>query len=349
LSTSSPVKVFATRGSDILAEEVCTALEHRLPDMLQPGDHLTLSRPEITVFSNENILVKVENVRDHFVVVIHTQTPPVNEGLIELFALLDAICNAKPADILLVFPYMPYARSDQKNEPRISTMGCLLPCFFSNPPLEIKRVILLDPHDSHLKHYFRPAADEITATFLLIDYLNREVFTRKPRENTVLVFADAGAAKRFAYIPHTLGLNEAYIAKERRDNTEKPVVKRVVGEVGDKNCILFDDEILTGGTAIGDARLLLEKGANSVSMLAIHPIFADNNLTTAELIQRFENSPIERFIITDSVPVRHKLEGASKFTVLSIAGLLAEAIKRTVLGESLTELYNPEMVSLYLS
>ena len=167
----SSVKVFSTTGSEVLASEVCESLKPRLPDQLIPGRELVLSRSNVQRFSNQNIQVQVDNVRGHFVVVIHTQVPPVNDGLIELFALLDAINNARPADVLLVFPYMPYVRSDRKNKPRISTMAHRLAHILS-VSFEIKRVILLDPHDSHIKHYFNPVADEISAIYLMIDWMS---------------------------------------------------------------------------------------------------------------------------------------------------------------------------------
>jgi ribose-phosphate pyrophosphokinase len=343
---SPPVKVFATRGSEKLAEDICTALRSRLPTSVQPGGSLTLARHDVTEFSNGNILVRVENVRDHFIVVIHTQAPPVNEGLIELFALLDAIRNARPYDILLVFPYMPYARSDHKNQPHISTMGYLIPRILSET-LKIERVILLDPHDVHIKHYFDPVADELSAMYLLAYHLNREFLTSRSKANMAVVFSDAGAVKRYGRVAHILHLPEAYIAKERTDDTENPEFKRVIGEVGGKDCILFDDEILTGSTAMGDADLLLAEGANSVCMLAVHAVLADKKIPIPDLIQKLEGSRINQFIVTDSIPVRYKLRESTKFTILSIAGLLAEAINRTILGESLTELHDPTKVSLY--
>ncbi len=341
----SSVKVFATTGSDGLASEICKGLESRLPSQLKGGDTFNLSKTIVTRFSNYNLQVQVENVRGHFVVIIHTQVPPVNDRLIELFALLDAISNAQPADLLLVFPYLPYSRSDRKNKPRISTMGHRLPYILTNS-FGIKKVILLEPHDSHLKHYFNPAADEILAIYLLVDYLKREVLTPDLKKNSLIVFSDAGAVKRYEKVPHLLELPTAHIDKERDDDSEKPRVKRVIGEIKNKLCLLIDDEILTGKTAVGDAKMLLKEGANSVYMLTIHGILADKKLSETELIQKLEKSPIERFIITNSIP--HKLDAKlTKFTVLSIAPLLAEAIKRAVVGESLTELHRPDNVSLY--
>ena len=265
----SSVKVFATTGSDGLASKICKALQSRLPSQLQAGDSLTLSKTDVQRFSNDNLQVQVENVRGHFVVVIHTQVPPVNDRLIELFALLDAINNARPADVLLVFPHMPYARSDRKNKPRISTMGHRLPYILATS-FGIKRVILLEPHDSHIKHYFNPAADEISAAYLMIDYLEREVFNSKPKEKSVVVFSDAGAAKQYGKIAHLLKLPAAYIDKDRPDDIEVPQFNDVVGKVKDKFCLLVDDEILTGGTSIGDAEKLISRGADSVYMAASH-------------------------------------------------------------------------------
>lgn len=347
-SSALPVKVFATTGSDGLARDVCSALQRRLPTGLQPTGCLTLGWTHVTRFDNGNLQVQVENVRGHFIVVIHTQVPPVSEGLIELLALLDAIRNAGPADILLVFPYMPDSRSDRKDRPRISTMAPFWAKVL-NRVLEVKRVLLLDPHDTHIKHYFDPAADEITAVYLLADYLERNVFNLISKEKTVVVFPDAGAAKRFSAVAGLLRLPVAYIDKDRNEQGE-PQVRRVVGDISGKVCIMIDDEILTGGTSVADAQALLDLGADLVYMLAVHAVLESNKLSRSGLMRKLEDSSIKRFIVTDSVPVSHKIgrrRRVNKFTVLSVASLLAEAIARTVLNESLTALHQPENVHLY--
>jgi ribose-phosphate pyrophosphokinase len=341
----SSVKVFSTTGSGGLADEICESLKPRLPDQLVPGGKLTLSRSDVKHFSNENIQVQVDNVRGHFVVVIHTQVPPVNDGLIELFALLDAINNARPADVLLVFPYMPYVRSDRKNKPRISTMAHRLANILS-VSFEIKRVILLDPHDSHIKHYFNPVADEISAIYLMIDYLEREFFNTVQKKDSVVVFSDPGSATRYKTVAYLLGLKTAYVEKDRPDDSETPKFSKIVGDVKEKHCLLIDDEILTGGTAIGDAEILKSEGAISINMLAVHPILRDKDLAQAELIKKLDGSSIERFIVTNSIPQNPGIL-SSKFTVLSIAPFLGEAIKRSILGQSLTELHRLESVKIY--
>ena len=282
MAFSNKVKVFATRGSDGLAREVCGYLRKRLPKKLQPDRHLTLGMVNIEEFSNENIFVQVENVRDHFVIIFHTQTPPVNKGIIELFHLIDAINNARASDILIVFSCIPYARADKKDQPRISVFSKVMADILNNA-FGVRRVILLDPHDTHIKHYFKPSADEISAIYLLIDYIERNVFTSKSKENSVVVFSDTGAAKRYGKVAELLGIPEAYIPKQRNDNTEKSQAKRVVGDVKEKFCLLVDDEIMTGGTAINDAKMLLSEGATSVIMLAVYGILADKKMPQAEM------------------------------------------------------------------
>ncbi len=344
---SYPVKVFSTRGSDVLAKEVCKALQTRLPEELQTNGELKLGRSRVARFSNENLQVQVENVRDHFVVVIHSQVPPVNERLIELFALLDALKGARPADILLVFPYYPYARSDKKNQPRISTMAYRLAHILNNS-FGIERVLLLDPHDDHIKHYFDPVADEITSIYLLLDYLEQNLFTFQPKDESVLVFPDEGASKRYSNFARLLHISTAYIDKGRRDDREEPEIKGIIGNVQDKSCLMIDDEILTGKTAMKDAAKILEVGGRSVWMIAPHAVFADKNMAKTDLIQKLEGSLIEKFITTTSIPnTAEMVSGRSKFVVLPVEFLLAEAIKRTVLGLSITELYDPKSVALY--
>lgn len=346
MSLLLPLKIFATTGSEPLAQAMYCDLKKRLSADFQQDGKFVFGQTDVIHFSNENIQVRVDNVREHFIVVVHSQVPPVNDNLIELFALLDALINAHSGDILIVFPYMPYSRSDRKDKPRISTMGCRLPRIL-NDAFGIKKVLLLDPHDSHIKHYFDPAADEISATFLFADYLERNVFSVRPKNENVIVFADSGASTRFRHIPRLLRMTRAYIDKERIDDKENPLPQEIVGDIRDMHCILLDDEILTGNTVVKDAEFLLEAGAKSVSVFVVHAPLANKECSDAEVVAFLEKSIVETFVVTDSIPVAHKLEGTQKFTVLSVAPLLAETIKRTVFGGSLKELHDMEHVDLY--
>lgn len=350
-----PIKIFSTSGSADLADGITKELTKRLSaaHVISRFGKVEAKRgvSEVQEFSNENLQVRVENVRDCMAVVISTQTPPVNQNLMELMMLMHALKNSRACDELLIFPYMPYSRSDRKNEAHISSGGVFIPQIFSGI-LQVKRTLLLDPHDTHVKHYFEfgsmPAADEVTATFLVIDYIERSLPAWGwEKAETVIVFADNGASTRFKDVPNRLGVGRAYIDKSRSDHSENPTTHDVVGKVRDKHCIIFDDEILTGSTAIRDAESVSRSGARSIVMAAIHAPLIDKRIDPETLIARLVDSCIERFILTDSIPCHDKVRGQSKFTVLSVAPLLAESIKRIALGESLTALHDQASIDIY--
>lgn len=331
------VKVFATTGAECLGRDVKDEMARRLFD--HPDYTVEMGEVSVSRFSNENIEVQVSNVRDHIVLVLHTQVPPVNDGLIQLFALLDAINNAHPRQTFLVFPYMPYSRSDRKNRPRISVMGQRLPEIL-NRVLGVKRVMLLSPHDPHIKQYFIPTADEVPVVPLLVDYIRKEFLSKWSREDCAVVFADSAAAKRFEEVPLVLGLDPAYIYKSRSDNSESPTVKAITGKVRGRHCFIVDDEILTGNTALKDAAILKEEGAASVHVLGIHGVLEDQRMSTEALMAKLADSPVDTFVVTDSIPLGNKVALSNgRIRVIPIAPLLGETCKRLILGESLSELH----------
>ena len=335
----TPIKIFATTGTQELAGYIEREVAHRLLGDFPDDYSVEMGEVRVSRFSNENIEVQVDNVRDHIVVVIHTQCPPVSDNLIQLLALLDAVNNAHPRRTFVVFPYMPYSRSDRKNQPRISVMGQRIPEILNNV-LGVRRVLLVEPHDPHIKQYFVPTADEIPAVPLLVEYINRLLETKFDRNQCIVVFADAGAAKRYEEVPFAIGLEQAYIHKTRKDHSESPQIKGVTGNVQGKHCFVIDDEILTGNTVLKDAELLKRSGAASVRMFAIHAVLADQRLTIDELIHKLTSADVDEYILTDTVPLGNKVAIApDRFTILPIAPLLGEAIKRMILGESLSELH----------
>lgn len=341
------VKLFSTTGSEMIAQAICPELAKRLlPYRWELNNCEKPSESTVKRFANDNLRVQVEDVRGKFVVVIHTQVPPVNDLMIELFALLDAIRNAGAAQILLVFPYMPWARSDRKDEARVSVGGQVLAEIISKVS-RVGRVLLMDPHADHMKHFFEPCADEITAIYQIIDHLNRTFFTQNRREDVVLVFADSGAVDRYRKVASLLGVQTAYVDKQHDKETGRLKFNEVVGSVASKICLLIDDEILTGSTALGDANILFERGAKRIVMVAIHPVIEDVNGSTAAVVKALENSVIDSIIVTDSIPVRHKLRDDSKITVLRVAPLLAEAIARIITNKSVSDLHKMENIGLY--
>ena len=344
MNSVTPVKVFSTSGSIELVQDICGALRTRLPKEFQPDGYLKLSDSGFETFDNGCILPHIENVRDHTVVIICTHAPRVHDGLFELFHLIDAIESADAKEIIPVFPYFDYSRSDKKDQPHISVLSRFIAEIINGHPV-IKKKIILDAHNDHVLQYFRPAANAISAVLLLTDCLEREYLTSHLKTKSVVVFSDNGAADRYREVGHILNLPTAYIDKQRVSGITTPL--GIVGNVEKMHCLLFDDEILTGGTATRDADMLFKYGASSVIFSAIHPILSSKKIPNQELVAKLESSSIEKFIITDSVPLGDKLAGVKKFKVISVANLLAEAIKRTILGESLTQLYLPENVPLY--
>lgn len=332
------VKVFSTTktaplGADV-ERELARAMEGMSHEYCVEHGAVTVNR-----FSNENMEVQVENVRDHVVVVLHTQAPPVSDGLVELLGLLDAINNAHPRRTFLAFPYMPYARSDRKNRPRISVLGQRIPEIL-NEVLGVRRVLLVEPHATHMKQYFIPTADEIPATPLIVQHIRDTMKAELANGECVLVFADSGAAKRYEELPFTLGMDQAFIHKSRTDHSESPTIRALTGEVRGRHCVLIDDEILTGNTVLKDAKLLKEAGAATVRMYATHAVFADQKMDEAALMKKLANSDVDQFIVTDTIPLGAKVAHApEKFTVIPVAPLLGEAIKRMIVGESLSELH----------
>lgn len=339
----------------MITQSIYESLEARLKYQGQNGERISYLPPRVDRFSNDNIQVQVpEHVRGNLAIVVQTQVPPVDHHLIELFFLLDALKSARCEDVLLVFPYMPYARSDRKNQPRISVGGRTIARILSLA-CGVRRVLLLDPHSEYTKHYLEdggaPPADEVKACFLMTDYMERKFFREHPRDNCVIVFPDAGAQDRYGDLLDVTGLAGAVMHKERKDNTENPVVTRLIGNVRDKVCIMFDDEILTGGTLVKGAEMLLQEGAREVCAFAIHGVLEDQRSSAFELIRRLDASPISHFVVTDSVPVTPKLVAANsrKFDVIPVGSLLAEAIWRIIHNESVSDLHDPANVGLYRS
>lgn len=337
------INVFATNGSGYLADDIRDSLKKRLPKRYQ----VKRSIHTLNTFSNGNILASVPNVRGAYCVVVHTQVPPVHTNLFELLSLLDSIYNAEPDNILLVFPYMPYVRSDRKNKPRISTMSVIL-AHTINRVCGVNKVLLMEPHDGHIKHYFEPQAQEISTMYLLAAYLKKEYLQSNDlRKKSKIVFPDAGAAKRYKDVANMLDLRTAYIDKDRPNDDENPDFHEIVGKVNGFICFIIDDECLTGGTIIGDAENLIRHGASEVIVVVTHPIFNDNNLPPDGVINKLEASQIKKVIATNSIPIAHKIAGKDKFVVISVDQLIAEAIKRIILKQSVSILHDPESVNRF--
>jgi len=308
------LKVFAGSSHPELAREVCQCLG------------LPLGNTRVTRFSNENLKVSVEeNVREHDVFVVQTSAPPLSENIVELLILLDALRHASARRVTAVLPYFPYARSDKKDEPRISITARLMADLVATAGAD--RVLTIDLHSPQIQGFFSMPADQLTAVPVLCEELRRGDLS-----NTVVVAADVGEAKDAGRFAKRLELPIAIIDKRRTADDEKAVPFAVIGEVRGKDCLLVDDEIATGGTIFSATEFLLQSGARRVSAAVVHPVLSGRAL------ERLNGSPLERLLVTNTIPIPPEKQ-SPKIQTLSVAPLIAEAITRIHDGRSVSELF----------
>lgn len=317
LASMSPsdLKVFAGSAHPRLAEAICSSLG------------ISLGRSRTTRFSNENLKVKIEeNVREQDVFVIQPSCPPVSEGLIELLIMLDALKSASARRVTAVLPYYPYARSDKKDEPRISITARLVADLLQTAGAD--RILTLDLHSPQIQGFFHVPADHLTAIPLLCQALRR----RPELRDAVVVAADVGEAKDAGRFAKRLDLPLAIIDKRRYSDDERAHAVHLVGDVTGRTCLLVDDEIATGGTLVEAAKFLIQAGARAVQAAVVHPVLSGN------AVARLRASPISRLTVTDTIPLGPPKQDP-RIDVLSVAPLLAEAITRIHDGRSVSDLF----------
>jgi ribose-phosphate pyrophosphokinase len=275
---------------------------------------------------NDNTFVQVrDNVRESDVFVVQTSCPPVNDHLVELLMLIDALKGASARRVTAVVPHMPYQQSDKKDEPRICITAKLVANMIRRAGAD--RVLTLDLHAAQIQGFFDCAVDHLTAVPILCDYfLSQEI------PEIVAVATDVGRAQMVRRYARRMNVPLAIIDKQRVSEVQVRALN-VIGEVQGRNAIIFDDLIGTGGSLIEAARLLKEHGVRDVYAGAVHGVLAGG------AVQRLEESVFRQVVVTDSVPVQDKLAPGSKFRVLSVAGLLAKAIRHIHEGESVSALF----------
>jgi ribose-phosphate pyrophosphokinase len=308
------LKVFSGSSHRSLAREVCDCLG------------IGLGKLTVTRFSNENLKVRIEeNVREKDVYVVQTSSPPLSEAIVELLILLDAFKRASARRVTAVLPYFPYARSDKKDEPRISITARLMADLLETAGAD--RVLTVDLHSPQIQGFFSIPVDQLTAVPVLCSHLEQE-----GTEDTVVVAADVGEAKDAGRFARRLRLPLAIIDKRRSGDDEKAHAHAVIGEVKGKRCLVVDDEIATGGTIFTAADILLAHGARNVRAAVVHPVLS------GDACYKLSAAPIDRLVVSNTIPIppEKRLE---KLEVLSVAPLLAEAITRIHDGRSISALF----------
>jgi ribose-phosphate pyrophosphokinase len=309
------LKVFTGNAHPALAGAICDYLE------------MPLGECAVFEFSNENIFVQFEeNIRARDVFLVQTMTPPVNTRIMELFIMIDAATRASAGRITAVVPYYPYSRSDKKDQPRVPITARLIANFLETAGAD--RLLTVDLHAGQIQGFFNIPVDELTALSILANY-----FKEKRIPNLTVVATDVGGAKGARRMADRLDVPLAIVEKRRLGNEEQVEAMNVIGDVQRRTVLIVDDEILTGGTLVATAKVVVEHGATAVYAAATHPILA------GDAVERIEKAPIEELVFTDTIPVPPEKK-LPNFTILSVAPLLGEAIRRIHTGQSVGALFN---------
>jgi ribose-phosphate pyrophosphokinase len=286
---------------------------------------LELTDPRVRRFSDGEIDVKIQDsMRGHDVFVIQPTCHPVNENLMELFIILDALRRASAGRVTAVIPYYGYARKERKSQPREPISAKLIANFVTLAGAD--RLLLLDLHTDAIEGFFDVPTDHLTAHKLLAEHMRKRNF-----HDIAVVAPDAGGAKRAESVANLLQAPIVFVYK-RRPGIEQMEILEMAGDVRGKDCVVVEDIISTGGTVATVAAALKAHGARSVTIAATHPVL------TAGAVERLRAAPIDEVVVTNSIPLpRAKL--GPPITVLSVAPLLAEAIIRVHENRSVSELF----------
>ncbi|MDH4141529.1 MAG: ribose-phosphate pyrophosphokinase [Chloroflexota bacterium] len=286
-------------------------------------------KAEVFQFANENIFVKIlDNVREKDVFLVQPTSHPVNQSIMELLIMIDAFKRASAGRITAVIPFYAYGRSDKKDQPRVPITARLIADMITVAGAD--RVLSMDLHQGQIQGFFNIPVDELTAVHLLSRY-----FIDKQLEDCVVV-TDLGFAKRARTFAELVNAPLAIIEKRRVGNLDRAELMNVIGDVRGKRAIIVDDEIDTAGTLIEVVRALEREGVTEMYACATHGVLSD------PAVERINDSAIREIVITDSVPLPPS-KRLPKLTVLSVAPLIGEAIKRIHRGESVGALFSSEV------
>ncbi len=308
------LRVFSGQAHPDLAQDVCDYLG------------IPVGKAEVFKFANDNTFVRIqENVRQRDVFLIQPTCYPVNDNLMELLIMIDAFKRASAGRITAVIPYYGYGRTDKKDQPRVPITARLVADLLSTAGAD--RLLTVDLHAGQIQGFFNIPVDELTALPILTKY-----FQAKEINDLVVVAVDIGISKKARDVAELLNAPLAIIEKRRVGNNDKSETMNVIGDVKGKIALTFDDEIDTGGTMVNAAKALLDHGVQEVFCCASHPVLSK------EAPQTMANSPFTEVVVTDTIPLSDEKRNG-KFTVLSVAPLLGEAIHRIHNGYSVGEMF----------
>jgi len=315
------IKLYAGTGSPALAQKISDYLES------------PLCGRDVVEFSNENLFIKLHgSVRGQDVYVIQSTASPVHNNLMELLIMIQTLRLDSAARITAVAPYLCYGRSDKKDQPRVPITARLVADMIEVAGAD--RYMTLDPHAGQIQGFFSIPGDVLTASHMLTKHINATL--RPQLADPVVVAVDLGFAKKGRNYAADLDTPIAFIEKRRIGNDAHAEALTLIGDVKGRDVIIVDDEVDTGGSVAQAVNLVKQSGARDVYLSFIHAILSD------EGAQLLASLPIKRIITTDTVPIpADKMKYLEdKITILSVASLIGEVIRRAHEGRSVGEMFN---------
>jgi ribose-phosphate pyrophosphokinase len=310
------LSIFTGNSNRALAEEICKAVE------------IPLGRADVTHFSDGEIYVEVgENVRGVNCFVVQPTCSPVNQSLMELLIMVDALKRASAGSIVAIMPYYGYARQDRKSKPRTPITAKLAANLITAAGAD--RALAMDLHAGQIQGFFDIPFDHLFAMPVLIEELRSLGYVG---EQTVVVSPDAGGVERARAFSKRLGAGLAIIDK-RRAAANVSEVMNIVGDVRGKKAVIVDDIIDTAGTLTNAARAIMDAGASQVASCASHAVFS------GKAVHRIAESPLQHVVVTNTIPLSEAGQACAKIRVRSVGRLLGEAIKRIHHGDSISSLF----------
>jgi len=306
--------IFSGNSNPVLAKRICDYLG------------MPLGGAKVKTFSDGEIQIEIdENVRTKAVYVVQSTCRPVNDNLVELLLMIDALKRSSASKVTAVMPYFGYARQDKKVAPRVPISAKVVANILATAGAD--RVITMDLHASQIQGFFDIPVDNLFAAPVLIDYIKKE-FTN----NLVVVSPDAGGVERARAFAKRLGADLAIIDKRRSaPNVAKAMA--VIGKVAGKVAVILDDMVDTAGTLTEAAEAIMNEGAQEVHACCAHAVLS------GPAVDRIRESSLKSMVATDTIPLSGKAEICDKIRVLSISPLVGEAIIRSFTGDSVTSLF----------
>ncbi len=307
-------KIFSGTANERLADDVCEFLG------------LTRNQAQVTRFKDGEAYVQIqENVRGADVFVIQPTSRPVDEHLMELLLMIDALKRASAKRITAVVPYYGYGRQDRKDKPRAPISAKLVADLLTTAGAD--RALIIDPHASQIQGFFNIPVDPLFASPVLVDY-----FKRLNLPNLTVVSPDAGGVERARFFAKKMDSALAIVDK-RRVEANVAEIMNVIGDVQGRTCLVIDDLIDTAGTLVKTAAALMENGATAVYACCSHPVFS------GPAVENIAQSCIKEVVVTDTIPLSDEAKKEPKIVVRSVAGLIGRAIQSIHEETSVSKLF----------